>query len=1145
MLRDSDRYFEPLESRKLLATFLVDTGLDVIDAADGFTSLREAIIAANDSPGRDEIRFVPFLSETEDIPTLNLALGQLEITDEVDILGPGPDLLAIDAGGLSRVFRVSIGDLDDVRGILIEGLTLRNGSSGAQPGGAIFSYENLTLRRCAVVGNVGWSGGGIEVTLADRLHVEDCLIEGNSATTGSGGGINAWDISVTIVNSSIIGNSSADRWGGGVMVAGELAVVGSVVAGNTAWEAGGIWARGNVEVRDSTIKENVSTDRAGGGLYVSNVEKATLVIERSEFHDNSSPYGGGALAASNVDATITDSLFVGNSGSGVSISRDARIERTVFRANTSAGFAGGLYHFQGTLELIDCEFDGNHAVLYGGGVSVGIGSEAVIRGSLFRGNTAGGDGGGLFLSSGSTLLINSTVTGNRAGGNGGGVVARNSTIANSTIVHNVADTNNSSGFRGGGVYLAQFSGQEHNNRLYSSIVAMNTRTTEGIDDQLSRDPADAAHNLIGGDPLIAPLADYGGPTFTHALHPGSPAIDAGSNPQNLDTDARGNARVFGAAADIGAFEHNGPPVVTSLTPSVTPVGLPDSFTLTAIIADPGDAPIVEVRFYHDANRNGVPDDGELLSTDTDASDGWTASVGPFPGAGPAETFIAVAADALGFSSDGFAADVAFDSSNERPFVQSFVVSAGTVERGASFTLAATAVDADGTIVEVRFIALFDLNGDGVVDANDTITDSDASNGFTAVVSAAASSRIPIGEPARFRIVAVDNVGAPSDPAEFEFDPRLSRFVRNAARVNVTTDSGDAHRIVGVNLDGRVFVFEPTETGWRVREASAGEPNIFTGPSTTWTDLNDGLTYAAAVTDDGLVLLRLGLDGEWTVRILTSELAGSIAPDRLLTHFISTDGIVVLVGVAQDRRMVAFQQTVAADGAGNPLWTFVNISDDHLTPQGMATPDLNDLIAYVTNWNAWHLAGIDADGNIQSVWIMPGAFDLWRVDNLSEITGAPLISGQLAVTLTSWDGINLAGLNADGRLMVTWWVPQFGGDWLTNDLTENADGPLMAPGQLTGYTTPWGGLNYAGLDAEGELTVYWWTPTLDLWVVSPLIEGHAKGAVRPAGTLASHASMAGTLNILGVGPGGEVIRVHWAPGMDSWISENLSEVAVHA
>lgn len=67
--------------------------------------------------------------------------------------------------------------------------------------------------------------------------------------------------------------------------------------------------------------------------------------------------------------------------------------------------------------------------------------------------------------------------------------------------------------------------------------------------------AGAAGNLSGLDPRLGPLQDNGGPTPTMALQPGSPAIDAGSNPLDLTADQRGyKSRVVGAAADMGAYE---------------------------------------------------------------------------------------------------------------------------------------------------------------------------------------------------------------------------------------------------------------------------------------------------------------------------------------------------------------------------------------------------------------------------------------------------------------------------------------------------------------------------------------------------------------------------------------------------------------
>ena len=66
-------------------------------------------------------------------------------------------------------------------------------------------------------------------------------------------------------------------------------------------------------------------------------------------------------------------------------------------------------------------------------------------------------------------------------------------------------------------------------------------------------------DLVGttGNPLDAklnPLSDNGGPTQTHALLPGSPAIDLGNNTDALATDQRGQPRVVGERCDIGAYE---------------------------------------------------------------------------------------------------------------------------------------------------------------------------------------------------------------------------------------------------------------------------------------------------------------------------------------------------------------------------------------------------------------------------------------------------------------------------------------------------------------------------------------------------------------------------------------------------------------
>ena len=66
----------------------------------------------------------------------------------------------------------------------------------------------------------------------------------------------------------------------------------------------------------------------------------------------------------------------------------------------------------------------------------------------------------------------------------------------------------------------------------------------------------APGDLVVPDAMLGPLQDNGGPTETHDLLPGSPAIDAGSvNCPPPATDQRGEARPQGAKCDIGAVEY--------------------------------------------------------------------------------------------------------------------------------------------------------------------------------------------------------------------------------------------------------------------------------------------------------------------------------------------------------------------------------------------------------------------------------------------------------------------------------------------------------------------------------------------------------------------------------------------------------------
>jgi hypothetical protein len=186
--------------------------------------------------------------------------------------------------------------------------------------------------------------------------------------------------------------------------------------------------------------------------------------------------------------------------------------------------------------------------------------------STLSGNSAATDGGIFNYYYGSTLTVtNSTLSGNSAG-NGGGIFNGGAymfgnyysgtlTVQNSTLSGNSVITD------GGGIY------NYGTLNYYNTLIANSTSGEDCINgsDGIIRDNvnnlvedgtcSDSGVNFLTGDPLLGPLADNGGATWTHALLPGSPAIDAVPVIScTVTTDQRGVVRPQGAACDIGAYE---------------------------------------------------------------------------------------------------------------------------------------------------------------------------------------------------------------------------------------------------------------------------------------------------------------------------------------------------------------------------------------------------------------------------------------------------------------------------------------------------------------------------------------------------------------------------------------------------------------
>jgi FG-GAP repeat len=350
------------------------------------------------------------------------------------------------------------------------------------------------------------------ITLTDELSITDSVsIDGPGAEVITISGNNATRLftidsqTATVISVSISGltltQGNADAGNGNVggaisIINEELTIANAVITGNTAaTDGGGVYGTGGnatIRIQNSTISGNTAGRDAGGVFFGT---ASTGSIENSTLSGNTAGDDGGAV-------------YLGNSSS-------VTIQNSTISGNTSNDEGGGIYD-EGDVDSF------------------------MLRNSTISGNTVtNGTGGGLALNSNTVSIQNSTITGNQApAGEGGGIFTQQSITLESTIVAgNTASNDND--VSSAGSPRPEFSVS------FSLIQDVGTAT---IDDQ--------GNNQFGVDPLLGALTDNGGPTQTHALQPNSPALDTGSNPENLAFDQRGSpfVRTLGTQTDIGAVE---------------------------------------------------------------------------------------------------------------------------------------------------------------------------------------------------------------------------------------------------------------------------------------------------------------------------------------------------------------------------------------------------------------------------------------------------------------------------------------------------------------------------------------------------------------------------------------------------------------
>jgi hypothetical protein len=303
------------------------------------------------------------------------------------------------------------------------------------------------------------------------------------------------------------------------------------LTGGQGQPGGGIYNEGHLTISDSLIDDNhASGTGSGGGIY----NTGALEVDRSTISDNSALSSGGAIFNQGGSVTVHSSTITGN------------------QAQQAGGIGNLAISAQAVLTLTNSTVYSNTAATVGALANTAAGAPAALA------------------------IQNSTITGNTETGNSA-AVANFATSGTATLT--LQDT-----------ILAANTTRNLGNYDGGSLTSLG----HNLSDDDGNGFLNAAGDQINIDPQLGPLQDNGGPTSTHTLLSGSPAIDTGScSGGSVTSDQRGVARPQGAACDMGAVENREPSVTIEASPDPADEGSPVQFTgdvvdSAALAAETGD-----------------------------------------------------------------------------------------------------------------------------------------------------------------------------------------------------------------------------------------------------------------------------------------------------------------------------------------------------------------------------------------------------------------------------------------------------------------------------------------------------------------------------------------------------------------------------
>ena len=582
-----------LAAQALGRRILVTTPSDDL-ASNGNCTLREAVQAANTDRRVDACpsgRGFDVIVLPSGTYTLTLdqpgfedanAWGDLDLHASAVLFGEGPSPSVISGNNSDRpldvfpgvdavLFRIALirgsftqddiissEDYDFARGAGLRNagrvLLALSGVAGnytISEAGGVYNTGVLGLFRSSITGNNAELGGGGGLYSTGDVMGLDVQVDRNWSSYGNGGAL--YNTGRVVLAKARFERNSGDvyrSFGGVIYNSGGMTLTETLLEDGLALFGGSIYNTGVLSLHNVTVTNSSTRGPSNGAIW----NEGTIRFWDGAIRDNNN------LGLSNHGLAELHKVLVSNNrnwlgygdgmGGGISNRGWLTMTQSTVAGNNTEGIGGGIWN-GGSLWAIDSTISNNFA-------------------EDLEDNKYNGLGGGIY-SLGPLTLVNVTLSGNRASHMGGGLYLENvhARLMNVDVVSNTVLSG-----EGGGIVVTGTVPIT----VAASLIAANFDPSsppaspdcfampglvQSLGYNLLGDPSGCAWppapgDLTGApgaplDPHIGSLADNGGPTLTHALLPGSPAIDA-AGPACLPYDQRGVPRPQGPACDIGAYE---------------------------------------------------------------------------------------------------------------------------------------------------------------------------------------------------------------------------------------------------------------------------------------------------------------------------------------------------------------------------------------------------------------------------------------------------------------------------------------------------------------------------------------------------------------------------------------------------------------